>query len=253
MSPKIQVKNLKKSFDRHEVLKNVSFSVNQGESLVILGGSGSGKSVTLKCILGLIEPDFGSIIKIDGQDIRTLTDKQFEKVLRKFGMLFQGGALFDSLPVWENISFSLINNYDMSRSEAKDLAIEKLASVGLGSDVADKYPAELSGGMKKRVSLARAIAPNPEILFFDEPTAGLDPIMCTTIDSLIVKCSKKLGATTVTITHDIASLRRIADKVAMLYKGEIIWYGTRQEMEESDNPYLKQFISGSQDGPIKAA
>ncbi len=252
MDPKIQVKNLKKMFGKNAVLKDVSFKVEKGESLVILGGSGSGKSVTLKCIIGLISPDAG-LIEIDGQDISKLSNREFEKILRKFGMLFQGGALFDSLPVWENISFSLINNQGMSRKDAKQLAIEKLASVGLDASVADIYPAELSGGMKKRVSLARAIAPNPEILFFDEPTAGLDPIMCTTIDSLIVKCSKELGATTVTITHDIASMRRIADKVAMLYDGKIIWHGSLEEMEKSDNPYLQQFIKGSTKGPIKAA
>ncbi len=252
MSIKINVKNLKKSFGKHTVLKDFDLSVKKGESHVILGGSGSGKSVSLKCIIGLLKPDSG-IIEIDGHDTQKMSAKEFEAILRKFGMLFQGGALFDSLPVWENISFSLINNQGMGKRQAIDLAVEKLASVGLGEDVAYKYPAELSGGMKKRVSLARAIAPNPEILFFDEPTAGLDPIMCTTIDSLITKCSKELGATTVTITHDIASLRRIADTVSMLYKGEVIWTGSLKEMDKSKNAYLQQFIHGSTDGPIKAS
>ena len=252
MSIKINVKNLKKSFGKHQVLTDFSLSVKKGESHVILGGSGSGKSVSLKCIIGLISPDSGKI-EIDGHDTQKMKSKDFEAILKKFGMLFQGGALFDSLPVWENISFSLINNQGMRKAKAIDLAVEKLASVGLTEDVAYKYPAELSGGMKKRVSLARAIAPNPEILFFDEPTAGLDPIMCTTIDSLITKCSKELGATTVTITHDIASLRRIADTISMLYKGEVIWTGSLKEMDKSKNPYLKQFIHGSTEGPIKAS
>jgi len=232
------------------VLDGIDLTINQGESLVVIGGSGTGKSVLIKCILGIITPDKGSI-KIDGREVTKLSRGERQEIMQKFGMLFQGGALFDSLPVWENISFSLIQNKRMPRSEAKDLAVQKLQQVGLSPDVANLSPSELSGGMQKRVALARAIAANPEIIFFDEPTTGLDPIMADVINQLIVKCSKELGATTLTITHDMASVRRIAHKVAMLYQGKLIWEGEVREIERSGNDFVDQFIHGRAEGPIK--
>lgn len=248
---KIHIKNLRKSFGSNQVLKKVNFSVEEGESLVIVGGSGTGKSVALKCILNLITPDGGDIY-INGENLSKLSQKAHQNLMQKFGMLFQGGALFDSLPVWENIAFSLLNNQRLDRKKAKDIALEKLESVGLDATSLDKFPAELSGGMQKRVGLARAIATNPDIIFFDEPTAGLDPIMCTVIDTLIMNSVKELGATTVTITHDLRSVHRIADKVAMLHEGEIIWLGSVAEMETTDNPYIQQFIHGRLEGPLTA-
>jgi phospholipid/cholesterol/gamma-HCH transport system ATP-binding protein len=217
--------------------------------MVIIGGSGTGKSVTLKCILGLLKPDSGSI-KIDGQEVTDLNEKQRDEKMKKFGMLFQGGALFDSLPVWENIAFGLIHSEGMNKSEARNIAIQKLESVGLGSKVANNFPAELSGGMQKRVSLARAIATNPEIIFFDEPTTGLDPIMADVINDLIVQCVKDLGATALTITHDMASARKIADDVSMIYDGQIIWSDSIKNLDRSGNAYVDQFIHGRAEGPI---
>lgn len=252
MTSKIEIQNLRKAFGKKLVLDGIDLSIEKGESLVVIGGSGSGKSVLLKCILGIITPDSGSI-KIDGEEITGLSFRERQPMLRKFGMLFQGGALFDSLPVWENITFALLRNKQIDRDGAKKLAIEKLKSVGLSSDVASLSPAELSGGMQKRVALARAIAANPEIIFFDEPTTGLDPIMADVINQLIVKCSKELGATTLTITHDMASVRRIAHKVAMIYQGKIIWQGEVREIERSGNDYVDQFIHGRAEGPITAA
>ncbi|MBQ4471810.1 MAG: ATP-binding cassette domain-containing protein [Alphaproteobacteria bacterium] len=232
---KIQLKNVAKSFGSKHVLKDVSLDIYEGESVVIIGGSGTGKSVTLKCLLGLVEPDKGSI-KMDVQSL---------------GMLFQGAALFDSLSVWENVSFVMLQKPRADRVAAKKLAIQKLAQVGLPAEVADAYPADLSGGMKKRVGLARAIATNPDIIFFDEPTTGLDPIMSDVINDLIVDCVKKLGATALTITHDMNSARKIADRIAMLYDGKIIWVGTVAELDKTTNPYVRQFVAGSAQGPIK--
>ena len=252
MTPKIELRGVYKAFGKKKVLDGVDLTVEKGESLVVIGGSGSGKSVLIKCILGIIAPDAGSI-KIDGQEITKLNRKDRQALMHKFGMLFQGGALFDSLPVWENISFSLLQNRALNRKEARDLAVEKLKSVGLSSDVAGLSPSELSGGMQKRVALARAIAAKPEIIFFDEPTTGLDPIMADVINQLIVKCSKELGATTITITHDMASVRRIAHKVAMIYNGKIIWVGEVREIERSGNDHVDQFIHGRAEGPITAA
>ena len=231
----ISMQDVHKSFGSHHVLNGVNLDVYKGESVVIIGGSGTGKSVSLKCLLGLLTPDSG-VIKMN---------------TNKIGMLFQGAALFDSLTVWENVAFALLQNRLMNRTEAKKLAIEKLAQVGLGKDVADVYPADLSGGMKKRVGLARAIATNPDIIFFDEPTTGLDPIMSDVINNLIVDTVKKLGATALTITHDMASARKIADRIAMLYQGKIIWIGTVAELDKTDNAYVRQFVAGSANGPIK--
>ncbi len=250
MTPKIQVSHLKKTFGRNHVLQDISFSVNPGESLVIIGGSGTGKSVTIKCILGLIDPDQG-VIDIDGVNILNLGARERENMMRKFGMLFQGGALFDSLSVWENVAFGLIYSQGMSKKDAKKIALQKLEDVGLDASIGSLAPVELSGGMQKRVGLARAIACNPEIMFFDEPTTGLDPIMCHVIDSLITKCVKKLGATAISITHDLSSVRRIADKVAMIHEGEIIWSGKVKELDKTDNPYVRQFVGGLEEGPIK--
>lgn len=249
-NPKIRLTNVSKRFGRKVVLDGVSIDVNEGESLVIIGGSGSGKSVTIKSVLGLIKPDSGKI-EVDGQDATNLSFSQREPFLRKFGMLFQGGALFDSLPVWRNITFAVAQNGKrLNKAQLKAIAVEKLNAVGLPAEVADLMPAELSGGMAKRVGLARAIANNPEIIFFDEPTTGLDPIMSDVINELIVEQVKKLGATTVTITHDMSSVRKIATKVAMLYKGKIIWQGPVADIDKSGNAYVDQFIHGRGTGPI---
>ena len=247
---KIEVSELYKAFGRKRVLNGVNLSLKKGESLVVIGGSGTGKSVLIKCIQGLIEPDSGSI-KIDGFETVGTSRKESEKHYATMGMLFQGGALFDSLSVWENVAFGLIENQKMPKKQAKEKAIEVLRQVGLGADVADLSPSEISGGMQKRVGLARAIATKPEVIFFDEPTTGLDPIMADVINDLIISSVKKLGAAALTITHDMASARKIADKIAMLYQGKIIWQGTVEEMDKSDNPYVRQFINGSAQGPIK--
>jgi phospholipid/cholesterol/gamma-HCH transport system ATP-binding protein len=248
-TPKISVRGLRKSFGHKLVLDGVDLDVEPRESLVVIGGSGTGKSVTLRCILGLLEPDAGSI-KIDGQEVIGMSTSEREGLMHKFGMLFQGGALFDSLPVWENVAFGLIQGRGLRRPAAKEIALQKLAAVGLGPDVGELRPAELSGGMQKRVALARAIAAEPEIIFFDEPTTGLDPIMADVINDLIVKCVRELGATAVSITHDMASTRKIADRVAMIYKGRIIWTGHKDEIDHSGNAYVDQFIHGRATGPI---
>jgi phospholipid/cholesterol/gamma-HCH transport system ATP-binding protein len=248
-APKISVRGLRKSFGRKLVLDGIDLDIVERESVVVIGGSGSGKSVMLKCILGLLRPDAGSI-KIDGEEVTDLSTGERERLMRKFGMLFQGGALFDSLPVWENVAFGLIQGRGIDRVEAKKVALQKLAAVGLGPEVGELRPAELSGGMQKRVALARAIAAEPEIIFFDEPTTGLDPIMADVINELIVKCVKELGATAVSITHDMASTRKIADRVAMIYNGKIIWNGPKSEIDHSGNAHVDQFIHGRASGPI---
>jgi len=245
---KISIRNLHKTFGTKQVLKGVDLDVFKGQSLVVIGGSGTGKSVLIKCIQGLLEPDFGTI-KIDGADV--LSEKSKGHISEKMGMLFQGGALFDSLSVWENVAFSLIENKGYDRQVAKREAVRVLRQVGLAPDVADLSPSELSGGMQKRVGLARAIITKPDIIFFDEPTTGLDPIMADVINDLIVESAKGLGATTLTITHDMSSVRKIADRVAMLYQGKIIWQGTVKEMDKTENPYVVQFINGCAQGPIK--
>jgi len=247
---KIAVRGLRKSFGSKAVLDGVDFDLREGESLVIIGGSGTGKSVTVKCILGLMQPDAGSI-RIDGVEATKLSSGERFRMLRKFGMLFQGAALFDSLPVWENVAFGLIQGQGMARARARDIAIEKLAAVGLGAEVAKLSPAALSGGMQKRVGLARAIAAEPEIIVFDEPTTGLDPIMADVINDLIVKVVKDRGTTAISITHDMASTRKIADRVAMIYKGRIIWSDTVDRIDHSGNEFVEQFIHGRAEGPIR--
>jgi phospholipid/cholesterol/gamma-HCH transport system ATP-binding protein len=249
-TPKIELKGVYKRFGPKVVLDGVDLTVAPGESLVIIGGSGTGKSVTIKTILGLITPDKGSI-KVDGQEVTRLSGRAREAVNRKFGMLFQSAALFDSLKVWENVAFALIQGQGMGRAEAKEIALQKLAKVGLGAEVAELSPSELSGGMQKRVGLARAIAAEPEIIFFDEPTTGLDPIMADVINDLIVRTVKDMGVTTLSITHDMVSARKIADRIAMLYKGKIIWAGRKEDIDKSGNPFVDQFIHGRAEGPIK--
>lgn len=249
-TPKIELKGVTKSFGDKHVLRGVDLSIAPQESVVVIGGSGTGKSVLLKCILSILTPDRGSI-KIDGEQTVGLGGKKRDEHLAKFGMLFQGSALFDSLPVWQNVAFKLLRAQHMPKKLAKERAIETLAAVGLGPDVAELSPAELSGGMQKRVALARAIVSNPEIVFFDEPTTGLDPIMSDVINELIVKCVKERGITALSITHDMASARKIADRIAMLHEGRIIWQGHKNEIDHSGNPYVDQFINGRAEGPIK--
>ena len=246
---KIVIKGVKKRFGPKVVLDGLDLVVPRGRSLVIIGGSGTGKSVTIKCVLGILKPDAGKIL-VDGEDTAKLRGNARDAYLRKFGMLFQGAALFDSMTVWENVAFGMIQGRGVKRKKARDIAFEKLAKVGLGADVGALYPSELSGGMQKRVGLARAIAAEPEIIFFDEPTTGLDPIMSDIINNLIVE-TRGSGTTTLSITHDLVSARKIADRIAMLYKGKIIWEGSTAEIDHSGNPYVEQFIHGRAEGPIK--
>jgi phospholipid/cholesterol/gamma-HCH transport system ATP-binding protein len=248
--PKISVRALRKSFGRKRVLDGVDIDCGSGESLVIIGGSGTGKSVLVKCILGLLHPEAGSV-RIDGVETVGLRRAARERLLQKFGMLFQGSALFDSLSVWENVAFGLIQGRGMERPAAREVALTKLAAVGLGREVSLLRTAELSGGMQKRVALARAIAAEPEIVFFDEPTTGLDPIMADVINDLIVKCVREVGTTAVSITHDMVSARKIADRIAMLHQGRIVWHGPTATIDHSGNSYVDQFINGRADGPIK--
>ncbi len=245
----IELKNVHKAFGPKRVLDGVDLTINRGESMVIIGGSGTGKSVLLKCILGLMQQDSG-LITLDDEDTSKVERDAF---LARFGMLFQGAALFDSLPVWQNVAFRLLRgSLKRPRDEAREIAIEKLRRVGLTPDVADLFPSELSGGMQKRVGLARAIAADPEIIFFDEPTTGLDPIMSGVINDLIREIVVEMGATAMTITHDMSSVRVISDKIAMLHAGRIQWTGPVGDMDTSGDPYVAQFISGSADGPIEA-
>jgi phospholipid/cholesterol/gamma-HCH transport system ATP-binding protein len=246
----IEITNLCKSFGSLQVLRGVNLSVEKGESMTVIGGSGSGKSVLIKHIIGLLFPDKGQV-KVDGQVLNELDEEGLNNVRKKFGMLFQGAALFDSLTVWENVGFGLQQHTKMSDQEIRATATEKLALVGL-KDVEDKMPVDLSGGMKKRVGLARAIAMDPEIILYDEPTTGLDPITADAINDLIVDLRKKLGVTSVAITHDMHSAYKISDRIAMLYKGEIQEIGTPDEIKGTTNPIVKQFITGSAVGPITA-
>lgn len=246
---KIDLRGVTKSFGKVPVLDNLDLSVPKGKSLVVIGGSGTGKSVMIKCILGLLTPDAGSIL-IDGQESVGRNPNVRIEFMKRFGMLFQGAALFDSLKIWENVAFGLVHGHGMDKKEAREIAIDKITAVGLKADVANLYPAELSGGMQKRVGLARAVAASPEIIFFDEPTTGLDPIMADVINDLIVEQVQGLGATALSITHDMGSVRKIADYVAMIYNGRIIWKGTVDELDHSGNEYVEQFIHGRADGPI---
>ena len=249
--PKIALRGVRKAFGGNVVLDGLDLEIGTGESVVVIGCSGVGKSVMLKCLLGLLRPDAGSVT-IDGVDL-TASRAAREAAMRKIGMLFQNSALFDSLPVWENVAFGLIQAQGLPRREARGVAIETMAQVGLDADTADLYPAALSGGMRKRVGLARAIATKPEIILFDEPTTGLDPIMADVINDLIVACTHELGATALTITHDMASARKIADRIAMIHDGTIIWQGPASEIDSSGNAHVQQFVNGRSEGPIQLA
>ena len=250
--PKIKMRDVVKSFDSKRVLNGIDLAVNAEESLALIGTSGCGKSITLKCLLGLITADGGSI-KVDGTEILGTDRKTLEGMRRRFGMTFQFGALFDSLPIWENVTFRLRQQQKMNRADARDLAVDTITQLGLSPQVIDQYPAELSGGMQKRVALARAIADKPEILLFDEPTSGLDPITGGVIDRLIIDAVKRLGATAMTISHDMASVRRIADKVAMIHNGVIIWCGSVEKMDDTGVPEVDQFVHGRAEGPLTTA
>lgn len=250
IEPIIELRGVHKAFGPKQVLRGVDLTVAPGQSLVIIGGSGTGKSVTIKCALGLMTPETGEIL-FDGQP--TKSAKAINAVRRRTGMLFQGGALFDSMTVWENVAFVLLYRDHVGRAEAKKRAIETLAKVRLPASAADLRPAELSGGMQKRVALARAIIASPELIFFDEPTTGLDPITADAVNNLIVEQVKALGAAAITITHDMASVRKIADEVAMLHEGRIIWRGPVSALDNSGEPHVDQFVSGRADGPIQPA
>jgi phospholipid/cholesterol/gamma-HCH transport system ATP-binding protein len=249
-SPKISLRGVTKGFGSKQVLRGIDLDVATGESMVVIGGSGTGKSVLLKCILGLMQPDSGSI-KVDGEETVGLNGNGHARVMRKFGMLFQSGALFDSLRVWENVAFGPIQSDGMAPDQAREVAIAKLGNVGLGPEIGELFPSELSGGMQKRVALARAIAREPEIIFFDEPTTGLDPIMADVINDLIVKCVSDLGATAVSITHDMASARKIGHRIGMLHEGRLIWQGPVADIDRSGDAHVDQFIHGRAEGPIQ--
>jgi phospholipid/cholesterol/gamma-HCH transport system ATP-binding protein len=247
--PKLELKGVRKTFNDKTVLSGVDLAVAPGQSLVIIGGSGEGKSVTIKIAAGLMRPDAGRVF-IDGRDVTRLKGAAQRRRAAQFGFLFQGAALFDSLSVWKNVAFRLINADRLGEDEARDAAIQALGRVGLGEAVAELYPGELSGGMQKRVGLARAVAAHPEILFFDEPTTGLDPINADVINNLIVEEVKRLGCTAVSITHDLVSARKIGDEIAMLHGGKIVWRGPAADIDHSGNPYVEQFVSGRAEGPI---
>ncbi len=248
-TPKLELKGVRKTFSGKKVLQGVDLAVAPGRSLVIIGGSGEGKSVTIKIAAGLMRPDAGKVF-IDGQDVTRLRGAAQRNRAAQFGFLFQGAALFDSLSVWKNVAFRLVNADKMPRDQARVVALAALERVGLSKTVADQYPGELSGGMQKRVGLARAVVAHPEILFFDEPTTGLDPINADVINNLIVEEVKRLGCTAVSITHDLVSARKIGDEIAMLHNGRIVWRGPAAEIDNSGDPYVEQFVSGRADGPI---
>lgn len=250
--PKIRIRGLKKAFGSKVVLDGIDLDVEQGTAMVVIGGSGTGKSVLIKSILGLVTPDSG-VIEIDGEDVLKAQPKRARELRAQIGMLFQNGALFDSLPVWENVTFGLLAQRRIRRADARAKAVDVLAQVGLDATVADLSPSELSGGMQKRVGLARAIASEPAIIFFDEPTTGLDPIMGAVIDGLIVDCVKRLGSTSIAITHDMASAQRIGDNAAMLYQGRVSWTGPAAELMTCPDPVVDQFTHGRAEGPIKMA
>lgn len=246
----IEIKNIHKSFGSKDVLQGVNLSINEGESLVVIGGSGTGKSVLIKCLLGLIIPDKGDIL-VDGKSVVNGTTQDTSQIRQMVSMLFQGSALFDSLTIWENVAFYLTHQQKMPRDQAKQMALETLASVGLNDRVADLMPSEISGGMQRRVALARAIIHKPKIILFDEPTTGLDPITSNVINELIKNCVEKVGATAITITHDIASAKYVGSQIAMLYDGKIVWQGAPKDLKDSGDPTVDQFINGRLEGPIK--
>ena len=248
--PRIQLTDVSKSFGDKVVLDGLSLDLRAAESLAVIGQSGTGKSVMMKCILGLMVPDSGSIL-VDGEEVVGASERRIERIRAKFGMLFQGGALFDSMPVWRNVTFGLTQGRLMRTGAMRTLARETLERVGLRPDILDLHPAELSGGMQKRVALARAIAPKPEIIFFDEPTTGLDPIRADVINDLIVSLVEDLGIAALTITHDMASARKVAHRVSMIYNGRIVWNGPRDRLYDSGNPYVDQFVQGKAEGPIR--
>ncbi len=250
-APKLMLAGVEKTLGGRKVLRGVDLDVAHGRSLVVIGGSGVGKSVTLKCALGLMTPDAGQVL-IDGQDVTHLKGGERQRLAAKFGMLFQGGALFDSLPIWENVAFRLIYSQKVPRKEAKARAIETMRKVRLAPEFAERFPIELSGGMQKRASLARAIIARPEILFFDEPTTGLDPITADAINDLIVEMVRDLGSAAISITHDMASARKIADEIAMIYEGRIVWRGPAASIDQSGDARVDQFIHGRAEGPIQA-
>ena len=249
---KIALRGLTKSFGEKRVLRDLNLDIYEGESIAVIGASGTGKSVLLKSIVGILTPDSGSI-KINGEEVTGLTENMRNRVNRKLGMLFQGSALFDSLPLWENVGFGLISAHGVSRANARVSAIEGLLQVGLNADNADRFPSDISAGAQKRVGLARAISTKPEILFFDEPTTGIDPIMGDVIDNLIVKCVTDLGATALTITHDMESARRIANRVALIHEGQIAWVGDVDKIDASGNEIVDRFIHGRVEGPMSGA
>ncbi len=251
LTPKLELRGVRKTFNGKKVLQGVDLAVAPGRSLVIIGGSGEGKSVTIKIAAGLMRPDAGKVF-IDGQDVTKMRGAAQRQRASQFGFLFQGAALFDSLSVWENVAFRLISADGVKREDAREDAITALGRVGLNKAVADLYPAELSGGMQKRVGLARAVAAHPEILFFDEPTTGLDPINADVINNLIVEEVKRLGCTAISITHDLVSARKIGDEIAMLHSGRIVWCGPSAEIDNSGDPYVEQFVNGRAEGPITA-
>jgi phospholipid/cholesterol/gamma-HCH transport system ATP-binding protein len=249
--PKLAWVGVKKRLGGRDVLQGLDLDVGAGRSLVVIGGSGVGKSVTLKTALGILTPDAGEI-RVDGRDVAHLNHADRAPLMSKSGMLFQGAALFDSLTVWENIAFRLIHAQNMPRAEAKARALDTMRKVRLAPEFAERYPVELSGGMQKRAGLARAIVAKPEIIFFDEPTTGLDPITADAINDLIVEMVKELGCAAVSITHDMASARKIADEIAMLHQGRIIWRGPAADVDRSGSPFVEQFVNGRADGPIQA-
>ncbi|MBT3549981.1 MAG: ATP-binding cassette domain-containing protein [Rhodospirillaceae bacterium] len=248
---KILMKGVRKAFGPKVILDDFNLDIKTGESMVVIGGSGVGKSVMLKCLLGVLTPESGAIT-IDGDNVVGIGTSERDRVNAKLGMLFQGAALFDSQTVWENVAFGLTAR-KVPREEAREIAMQKIAMVGLKPEIAETFPSELSGGMKKRVGLARAIAADPEIIFFDEPTTGLDPLMGDIINDLIVHCVEETGATTLTITHDMLSARKIGDRISMIYGGKIIWAGPTGDIDDCDNEYVQQFINGRTDGPIQMA
>ena len=248
-TPRLSIRGLHVSFGSNHVLRGVDLDIHENESLVVIGTSGTGKSVLVKSVIGIVEPSAGSV-RYDGVEILGSGDAVRDSFNRGIGMLFQGAALFDSLPLWENVAFGLLTHHRTPRSEARETACRLLGEVGLGPEVSNRYPGEVSAGARKRAGLARAIATRPRLLFFDEPTTGIDPVMGETIDRLIRKCVRELGATSLTITHDMESARRIGDRIAMLHNGRVIWAGRVEEIETSGNPVVDQFIHGLSDGPI---